>query len=105
MGNQIPKVSSDDTAADEHHPRVVVRAKSIYKGNFSTGDSTVSEEPTTDDSVSTVLNQEPCLLDPSDEKQGVNDIWEALTQEERDALPDPQMTLRYFRAEKVCLFS
>lgn len=49
-----------------------------------------------------VVSKEVHLLDPSVEQQGAKDVLAALTPDERDAIPDPNMPLRHFRAEKVC---
>jgi hypothetical protein len=44
--------------------------------------------------------EEPRLLDAEVEEKGVRDILEALTEEEKSQLADPNMPLRHFRAEK-----
>jgi hypothetical protein len=48
--------------------------------------------------------KEPPLLEPDVEVQGVQDILKALSEEERNSLPDENMPLRHFRAEKVRYF-
>lgn len=44
-----------------------------------------------------------CDMDPAVEAKGVQAILEQLTDQERTAMPDADMPLRHFRAEKVSL--
>jgi hypothetical protein len=44
---------------------------------------------------------EACLLDAAVEEQGVADIRQALTEEERNQIPHADMPIRHFRAVKV----
>lgn len=42
-----------------------------------------------------------CDMDPAVESKGIQAILEQLTDQERAAMPDYDMPLRHFRAEKV----
>ena len=47
---------------------------------------------------------EPNMFDPEVEAKAVEDILEALTSDEVQQLPDKNMPLRHYRAEKVSQF-
>jgi hypothetical protein len=50
---------------------------------------------------SSLLGGEEPLFDTEEEEQGVQDVLDGLTEEEREQIPEPTMAIRHFRAEKV----
>lgn len=52
-----------------------------------------------------LLGRERSLLDAETELQSVKTILQELSEDEKQQMPDPQMVIRHFRAEKVRRFS
>jgi hypothetical protein len=80
---------------------VIGSAHTNNKPTKRTLNSTIVSASSTNYAMSVTLKSEPNLLDSEVEKKGAKDVLEALTEEEKTALPDPNMPMRHFRAEKV----
>jgi hypothetical protein len=87
---------------DDERLRHCLLPKEAKKPTPNTTHTIIVFASSTNPSMSTVnLKWEPNLLDPEVEKKGAKDVLDALTEEEKAAMPDPKMPLRHFRAEKV----
>ena len=87
----------------------VSNSKSNLDPLRSDGESTLAptiselERPLRYNDKGYVDTKEPRMFDEKTEREGCEQIIDALTDEEKMYMADPNMPMRHFRAEKVCI--
>lgn len=103
-------IRSDSSSSDDLTPGMVQLNRTTLSKSSMSPPEPVTKLSNTDvarpqKADADLLGRERSLLDAETELQSVKTILQELSEDEKQQMPDPQMVIRHFRAEKVRRFS